>query len=859
MRTSSWVLGAYAAIILFGMAAAAPNVLSPRQLAALPDWLPKQQVTLGLDLRGGAHLVLEVDSDALTDSRLQSLQDDVKGQLRAEGIRASSIRLTADAIVATIPDPVQQDHALSLLRELITHVGATAFAAGTPDISVEANADTILLRFTEAGLRDRVNAAVEQSLEIVRQRVDQAGVAEPTIQRVGSDRILVQLPGLQDPTRLRQLLGSTAQMSFHMLGADVGVTDSVPRGFSLLPSADGTTRYTVENREAISGERLADARAGFDQRTGEPIVSFSFDGIGARQFAEITRENVGRPFAIVLDGEVLSAPVIREPITGGSGQISGSFSVEETVVLSALLRAGALPAPLTVIEERSVGPDLGSDAIEMGIFTGLVGFALVMVFMVALYGGWGLIANLALAFNIALTFGALSLLGATLTLPGIAGIVLGIGLAVDANILINERIREETRKGASALKSLDIGFRRAYSTIVDANVTTLIATALLFMFGSGPVRGFAVTMMLGIGISMFTAVAVVRIVMIEVVRRRRLKTLEITPLLRLAPNGSAISFMKARFLGVGLSILLSLASIGLFIQPGLSYGIDFKGGIQMEVRTPGPADIGQMRTTLAGIGLGEISLQNFGDDHSVLVRVERQEGGEQAQSAAVQTLRQAIADAIPGASIERTEVVGPKVSSELAWSGMMAVALASLAMLGYIWWRFEWYFAVGAIATLVLDTTKMVGFFALTGLDFNLTAIAALLTIIGYSVNDKVVVYDRMRENLRLYKAMPLREIIDKSINEVLARCIFTSLTTFLAMLPMAIWGGPTVASFAVPMVFGVVVATSSSIFIAAPILLFLGDWRARRRSQSIVGAEGEEITPAGGAAQGQPVTREAG
>ena len=843
MRTSPWVLAAYAAIILFGIVAAIPSLLAPHHLAALPDWLPKQQVTLGLDLRGGSLLVLEVDADALKDGRLQSLRDDVESRLRDEAIRTSIVRRSGDAILATIPDPEQRQRALPLLRELAASVGATAFAAGTPDIEVDTDADTVLIRLTEAGLRDRVNAAVEQSLEIVRQRVDQAGVAEPTIQRVGADRILVQLPGLQDPTRLRQLLGSTAQMNFHMLADDAGASGQVASGVSLLPSADGTTRYPVETRVALSGERLTDANAGFDQRTGEPIVSFRFDGAGARQFGEITRENVGRPFAIVLDGEVLSAPVIREPILGGSGQISGNFTVEDTVVLSALLRAGALPAPLTVIEERSVGPDLGSDAIEMGIYTGLAGFALVVAFMVALYGGCGLIANLALAFNIALTFGALSLLGATLTLPGIAGIILGIGLAVDANILINERIREETRKGAGAFKALDIGFRRAYSTIVDANVTTLIATALLFNFGSGPVRGFAVTMMLGIAISMFTAVAVVRIIMTEVVRRRRLKTLDIEPLLRLAPNGTAISFMNARFLGIGLSILLSLGSIGLFIHPGLSYGIDFKGGIQMEVQTPGPADLGQMRTMLAGLGLGEVTLQNVGDDGSVLVRVERQEGGEQAQTAAVQTLRQAIADTIPGFSIELTEVVGPKISGELARSGLIAVALASLAMLGYIWWRFEWHFAVGAIVTLVLDTTKTVGFFALTGLDFNLTAIAALLTIIGYSVNDKVVVYDRMRENLRLYKAMPLRQVIDKSINEVLARCIFTSLTTFLAMLPMAIWGGPTVASFAIPMVFGVVVATSSSIFIAAPILLFLGDWRARRQAQSIVSKEGGGTT----------------
>jgi SecD/SecF fusion protein len=835
MRTSRWVLAIYAAVILFGIVAAVPNLLAPAQLTALSGWLPTQQITLGLDLKGGSHLVLEVDAETLKRDRLRALLEDTRSRLREQRIQPESIRVMDDSVVIDIADAESRSRALAMLGELGSAVGQSAFSDGTPDLEVAEEGNLIRMKLTEGGLDARIDSAIEQSLEIVRQRVDQVGVAEPTIQRVGPDRLLVQLPGLQDPTRLRDLLGSTAQMSFHMLDESVALDGSPPSGVSILTDAEGE-RYPVEDRVALSGERLTDANAGFDQQTGEPIVSFRFDGAGSRTFAEITSANVGRPFAIVLDGKVLSAPVIREPIIGGSGQISGSFSVDDAVVLSALLRAGALPAPLTVIEERSVGPDLGSDSIKMGIYAGLGGFALVVGFMVALYGTWGLIANLALGLNVILTFGALSLLGATLTLPGIAGIILGIGLAVDANILINERIREETRKGAGAFKALDVGFRRAYSTIVDANVTTLIATALLFMVGSGAVRGFAVTMMLGIAISMFTAVAVVRVIMAEVVRRRGLKTLDIKPLVRFGPQGTAISFMRARFLGIGLSILLSLASIGLFIHPGLSYGIDFKGGIQMEVHTPGVADLGQLRSELVGLGLGEVTLQGIGNEHGVLIRVERQDGGEQAQTAAVQTLRQAITEAAPGASVERTEVVGPKVSSELAQAGLLAVALATLAMLGYIWFRFEWHFAVGAIATLVLDTTKMVGFFALTGLDFNLTAIAALLTIIGYSVNDKVVVYDRMRENMRLYKNMPLRQLIDKSINEVLARCIFTSMTTFLAVLPMAIWGGPAVSSFAVPMIFGVVVATSSSIFIAAPILLFLGDWRARRRALAAAG-----------------------
>jgi SecD/SecF fusion protein len=288
--------------------------------------------------------------------------------------------------------------------------------------------------------------------------------------------------------------------------------------------------------------------------------------------------------------------------------------------------------------------------------------------------------------------------------------------------------------------------------------------------------------------------------------------------------------MKARLLGIGLSLLLSAASVGLFLSPGLAYGIDFKGGIQMEVSAPEPLDLEAMRGAMSGLGLDEVTLQTI-DDASVLLRVERQPGGEAAQTAAVEAVKAALQAVAPEASIDRSEVVGPKVSGELAQAGLFAVGAAMLAMLGYIWWRFEWHFGVGAIATLLLDATKTIGFFALTGLDFNLAAVAAVLTIIGYSVNDKVVVYDRMRENMRLHKAMPLRGIIDLSINQVMARCVFTSATTALAMLPLALWGGPAVASFAIPMLFGVVIATTSSIFIAAPILLFLGDWRGRRRA----------------------------
>lgn len=833
MRTRGWVLICYFLIVLAGVLTALPNVFTPQQLAGLPGFLPKQQVTLGLDLQGGSHLVLEVDAKALVAERLQNLIGDSGRELRNARIDFASARRAGDAVVVTVKDPAKRDDAMRILRGLSSPVGG--FGLGQPDLRITGTApDEIRIVLTEEGVRDRTDAALEQSLEIIRRRIDEVGVAEPTIQRVGTDRILVQLPGTQDPTRIRDLLKNTAKLTFHML-APYGTGTARP-GILMLPGLDGTTTYPIEERIALGGDRLTDARGGFDQRTGEPIVSFRFDNLGARRFGEITRANVGKPFAIVLDGKVLSAPVIREPITGGQGQISGGFNTQQATDLSALLRAGALPAPLTVIEERTVGPDLGSDAIAKGINTGLIGFGLVFAFMFVLYGAWGLLANFALALNVALTFGALSLLGATLTLPGIAGVVLGIGLAVDANVLINERIREETRKGARALPALDAGFKRAYATIVDSNVTALIATTLLFMFGTGPVRGFAVTMGLGIAISMFTAVSIVRVIMSAIVRRLRLKTLNIEPLfsLKLVPDGTSIKFMNARFHGIAFSAFLSLASIGLFIYPGLNYGVDFKGGLQMEVATSGPADLAALRTGFERLELGEIALQEFGSSSRILVRAERQPGGEEAQTEAVQKIRAELTKIDPGASIERTEVVGPKVSGELAYAGVLSVILASFAMLVYIWARFEWPFAVGAIATLILDVTKTVGFFALTGLEFNLTAIAALLTLIGYSVNDKVVVYDRMRENMRLYKQMSLRDMIDRSINETLARSLYTSVTAFLAMLPMAIWGGSAVESFAKPMVFGIVIAASSSVFIAAPILLFLGDWRKRRRSVTL-------------------------
>ncbi|ALE03655.1 Protein-export membrane protein SecD [Bartonella ancashensis] len=781
------------------------------------------RVTLGLDLQGGSSLLLEVDTKTLQRDQLRTVLGNVRTKLREKKIQTKSIRIIGNNVVAIISNPAQSREAIAALETLATPV-YSSFGVADNDISVRAQNETVYVTLTEAGTKDRISGALEQSLEIIRRRIDQIGVAEPAIQKVGTDRMMVQLPGLQDPKQLRDLLGTTAKMTFHLVPSNVDINNP-PADVSVLPGyTDENQRYAIYDQIALDGDVLNDARAAFDpQIPGRSIISFTMNSIGSKLFAEITRQNINRPFAIVLDGKVLTAPIITGVIPNGQGQITGNFDSKEASTLAALLRAGSLPAPLTVIEERTVGPNLGADAIRMGLYTGTIGFILVAIFIIFLYGIWGIIANVALILHTILTLAALSLIGATLTLPGIAGIILGIGIAVDANILINERIREESRKGISAFAALDRGFKQAFATILDANVTAIIATTLLFLFGSGPVRGFAITMLLGIIISMFTDITLVRVFMIGVIRKWKIKTLNIQPLFNLIPHNTTFRFMNARFIGIGISIVLSLTSIFLFFKPGLNLGIDFVGGSQMSVTTQKSADLATLRSRLSTLNIGEVTLQSINNENTILVRIQKQNGDEKQQTIAIDAVKAAISDLYPDVLFDQTEVVGPKVSSELATAGATAVILAAIAMSLYIWWRFEWFFAVGAIITLILDTTKMIGFFALFQFDFNLTAIAALLTIIGYSINDKVVVYDRMRENMRLYKKMPLRELIDLSINQVLVRCTFTSITTVFAMLPMALWGGSAIHNFALPMVAGIIIATSSSLFIAAPILLFLG------------------------------------
>ncbi len=816
------------AICVLGVLISIPNFIKP---AALPDWLPQSRFHLGLDLQGGAYLLLEVDSRALVKERLDGTMDALRTSLREADIGYRDLATSERGVSFSLVDTARSDDAERAIRPAIT--GATP---GLRDYTVDNQGGRFRLTLTEEAVKSAETRAVEQSVEIVRRRIDETGVNEPVVARQGSNRILVQLPGIDDPSRIKRLLGQTAKMTFHLL-AD---SDGAP-GSRSLPSADpsyGNSKIPVKLKVEVDGARLRDASATMDSQRGEWVVHFTFDGVGAKRFADVTTKNVGKPFAIVLDGKVISAPVIREPITGGQGQISGNFTAQSAHDLAVLLRAGALPAPLTVVEERTVGPDLGADAIRAGMIACLVGFVLVVTYMALFYGLFGIFANVALFFNMALTLAALSLLQATLTLPGIAGILLTLGMSVDANILINERIREEKLKGSTPMAAMEAGFRRAFATITDSNLTTLIKMVLLYAVGTGTIKGFAVTISLGIITSMFTATIVARWLMVFWFRHRRPSELPAGTKLRLVPDHTSIPFMKGRNMGLIVSVILSLASVALFFKPGLNYGVDFAGGTVIEIRTENPVDFPTLRHSLSGLNLGQIQLQQFGSPTDVLIRFERQAGGDQVQQEAVKLVQATVTKDFPGTTIRRVESVGASVSAELFHDGMLALALAAAAMLIYIWFRFEWQFGVGAVVTMLLDVTKTVGFFAITGMQFNLTAIAAILTIMGYSINDKVVVYDRVRENLRRYRRMPLRQLIDLSINETLGRTTSTSLAIFLATLPLALFGGEALQEFALVLLFGVVLATSSSIFIAAPILLYLGEHRLRPHQAA---AEGDD------------------
>ncbi len=506
-------------VCVIGFFYALPNLFSEGTFDGFPDWMPGKQINLGLDLQGGSHLLLEVEVETVVREQLESMVDALRITLRTARVRYSGLGIERNGVVFRLRDPER----IEAIREQVEGLNT--------DTEVTVNENGFFrLELTEEAIRERRNNAVSQSIEIVRRRIDETGTREPTIQRQGKDRILVQLPGVKDPERVKRLLGKTAKLTFHLVNASQpygDVSTKVPPGIMLLSSDDpnDNQRYMVRKRIELSGDTLVDAQPTFQDN--QPVVSFRFNTLGARKFGNITRKNVGRLLAIVLDGKVISAPSIREPIQGGSGIITGQFTTQEVRDLALLLRAGALPAPLNILEERTVGPGLGQDSIDAGQIASIIGIILVTIFMILVYGRFGVMADFALFLNLVLIVAVLSVLQATLTLPGVAGIVLTIGMAVDANVLIFERIRDEVSSGRTPISAVESGYRRAITTIIDSNLTTLIAAILLYAFGSGPVKGFAVTLAIGIVTSMFTAVMVTRMVLVTWLRRTRPQELPI--------------------------------------------------------------------------------------------------------------------------------------------------------------------------------------------------------------------------------------------------------------------------------------------------------------------------------------------
>jgi preprotein translocase subunit SecD len=495
-----------------------------------PEWMPSGLVNLGLDLRGGAHLLAEVQVEDVYESRMEALWPEVRDTLRDERDTVGTIRLqpsAPDELRVRLSQPEGMARAIEVVRGLARPVTSVT-GTGAQDLDVAAEGDELVVTLSEAEKRATDDRTVRQALEIIRRRIDEVGTREPTIQRQGADRILIQVPGVGSAAELKEIIGTTAQLTFHPVVSRNADPDAAPGiGNETLPAMDQEgVFYTVESAPVVTGEQLVDAQPSFDQN-GRPAVTFRFNPTGARAFGDYTAENIGNPFAIVLDDEVISAPVIQSHIPGGTGIITGNFTVEESTNLAVLLRAGALPAGLEFLEERTIGPELGADSIEAGRIATIVAFAAVLVFMGLSYGMFGLFANVALILNIALIFGLLSLIGATLTLPGIAGIVLTVGMAVDANVLVFERIREELKTAKGPARAIQLGYEKALSAIVDANITTFITAVILYVMGSGPVRGFAITLGLGILTSVFTAIFVTRLLIVMWFERRRPRTLEV--------------------------------------------------------------------------------------------------------------------------------------------------------------------------------------------------------------------------------------------------------------------------------------------------------------------------------------------
>ena len=844
-KSLRWKIAVLLASVLFG-----GIILIPTLMPSTPQWwqkLTRTSLRLGLDLQGGMHLVLKVNLDKALENSLDLAASDLKERLAEKKInlvRADSGNV--HRLLFILPN--------TQTLEEVKQVLADEFSGIASDIQVEAGSFPRLFLSLSDDEQQFIRAnAVKQSLEIIRNRIDQFGVSEPVILRQGDDEIVVQLPGVKDPKRALSLIGQTAQLQFKLVEEDaradvnelirqaeagggwkqgdsrkklnLALKNVLPAGSEIyfekrVDKTTGKERRTpilLKQQVMMTGEMVKDARVRVGGTFNEPYVSLDLTGRGGRIFAQVTSANVGKRFAIILDETVRSAPVIREKILGGRAQISGDFTYEEANDLAIVLRVGALPAPVEIVQNLTVGASLGHDSIQRGLNAGLIGLVLVVAFMVFYYRFAGVIANFGLVFNIFFLFAGLAAFSATLTLPGIAGIILTIGMAVDANVLIFERMREEFALGKPVGAAIDDGYGKAHWTIVDSQVTTLITAVALFLFGTGPIKGFAVTLSLGVLFNLFTTLFCTRIVFDWLYSAKKLAHLKFVQYLRI-PAFDFMALKKISLAASAVMVAIGCVAFGAILIGKGNLGVDFSGGSLLQYQAVKPYALADVRTTLETAGVTCTTLQDVTNEHRLIVRMKK---SEKTVGDLTDRISSALTDRFGDGAfvLESRSEIGASVSEALRDKAVVAIVISLFGVVAYLAFRFNFSFGVTATVTTFHDVIVVLGICWLLNIEITLLIVTALLTLAGYSLNDTVVIFDRIRENGKKTPNALLTTVINRSINEVLSRTLVTSMTTAVALLSLLLFGGVVLRDFSLALFIGILVGTYSSIFIACPLL----------------------------------------
>lgn len=779
-----------------------PSLNLKRDLPHFLSYFGAKPMKLGLDLRGGVHLLLEVDTNSLErtlfEQNITSLKSSIPNiqEIRSASPTTRQVTLGYDA--------AHRDTIVKTIQRI-----------GLEIQTIQPTEITIVMPLVETALQDTINAAVDQTIKSLDKRINELGIAEATVTRQGHNFISVDLPGIQDITRAKSLIGKTATLRFHLV-ADGKTEASAP---VLQVPMRNMGIISIEKTPIITGDAIIVARAARDDQNHGTVVHIGIDPSREKSFYTHTSENIGRRMAVVYvetkngvqTEEVISAPTIQSAL-GSQFQITGMRNYREAQDLSMLLRSGALAAPISVVEEATIGPSLGEDNIHKGIQSLSAASCLVFAFMAIYYRSYGVAANIGLIVNILLIIASLSILDATLTLPGIAGIVLTVGMAVDANVLINERIREELRDRVSLHKSIAMGYQRAFDTIFDSNMSTLLVAVILFGMGSGSIKGFAITLTIGILASLITSVYLTRYVTLLIAHGRT----KLSHGLDFFSHNTTIPFMRLKNKAFILSIMLVCAAIASVMFYGITLGLDFTGGVEFRLQSEQPLQAEVIRDNLKTLGLGSASVQSVGGLHQFLVRAAD-------INISVEKLTQNISKNFPHLTTTEIQIIGPHIGQELLHTAVWSVIMALLACACYIALRFEWRFAVAALVSLLHDPILILGMLALCGLEFNLITLAALLTVMGYSLNDTIVIYDRVRENFQKRHTITPEASIDLSINQTLSRTLLTSGLTLLVVLCLALLGGESLQGFSWALITGIIVGTYSSIYVAGTLSVQLG------------------------------------